>query len=134
MRTFHRHFSAGGMSVPVFDVIGRPTPVPWPMRDHASPFGAVFFAAIPLRVATPSPIGWPAYLTIALPLMDGVVSPSCRVPAEISGVDGNAYVALTEPSLGVVPPGGEMPSAGLHRRGGIARSSLSVRSALRFFV
>lgn len=135
MRTGYCHFGIGGRSVPAFDVIGRPTSVPWPTRGHASPFGAVFFAAISLRVAIPSPIGWPAYLTIALPLMDGAESSSCRVPVEISGMDGNADVASTEAALCVVPPGGEMPRARLHhRRGGIARSPSSVRSAQRFFV
>lgn len=64
-------FVCGGLlGVPVFNMIYRWAQGPRPASDYALLFGAAFFAAMPLRVASPALAdwaGWPAYFAVAMP-------------------------------------------------------------------
>ncbi len=66
------NFACGGaLGVPVFNMIYRWSQGPRPATDYALLFGAAFFAAMPLRVASPALagwLGWPGYFGAALPL------------------------------------------------------------------
>lgn len=66
------NFVCGGLlGVPVFNMIYRWAQGPRPAGDYALLFGAAFFAAMPLRVASPALAdwaGWPAYFAAAMPL------------------------------------------------------------------
>ena len=62
---------AGFLGVPVFNMIYRWAQGPRPATDYALLFGAAFFAAMPLRVASPAIagwLGWPGYFVTALPV------------------------------------------------------------------
>lgn len=62
---------AGALGVPVFNMIYRWSQGPQPAMDYALLFGAAFFAAMPLRVASPALaewFGWAGYFAAALPV------------------------------------------------------------------
>ncbi|MET7244341.1 MFS transporter [Methylobacterium sp. EM32] len=65
------NFVFGGfLGVPVFNMIYRWSQGPRPATDYALLFGAAFFAAMPLRVASPALAGWagwPGYFAAAMP-------------------------------------------------------------------
>jgi len=66
------NFLFGGLlGVPVFNMIYRWAEGRRPATDYALLFGAAFFAAMPVRVASAAladRLGWPVYFTAALPL------------------------------------------------------------------
>jgi MFS transporter, PAT family, beta-lactamase induction signal transducer AmpG len=72
------NFVCGGiLGVPVFNMIYRWAQGPRPATDYALLFGAAFFAAMPLRVASPALAGWagwPVYFAGALPLYAAAVA------------------------------------------------------------
>ncbi|KQP07790.1 MFS transporter [Methylobacterium sp. Leaf99] len=71
------NFVCGGLlGVPVFNMIYRWAQGPRPATDYALLFGAAFFAAMPLRVASPALagwLGWPGYFAAALPVYAAAV-------------------------------------------------------------
>jgi hypothetical protein len=94
--TILSYVSAGGLGVPVFNVIYRWAQGPRPATDYALLFGAAYFAAMPLRVATPAlagQIGWPAYFVIALPFYGIAVGLLCQAISRTPGVDRSAGIA-----------------------------------------
>jgi len=68
---------AGFLGVPVFNMIYRWAQGPRPATDYALLFGAAFFAAMPLRVASPAlaaEVGWPLYFALAMPFYAAAVA------------------------------------------------------------
>ncbi len=72
------NFVCGGiLGVPVFNMIYRWAQGPRPATDYALLFGAAFFAAMPLRVASPALAGWagwPGYFAGAVPFYAAAVA------------------------------------------------------------
>ena len=69
--TVLNYVCAGVLGVPVFNMIYRWAQGPRPATDYALLFGAAFFAAMPLRVASPALAawsGWSGYFLATLPL------------------------------------------------------------------
>ena len=87
------NFVCGGvLGVPVFNMIYRWAAGPRPATDYALLFGAAFFAAMPLRVASPALaawVGWPAYFAAALPVYAAAVAWLALTVRRTPGTEGS---------------------------------------------